>query len=82
MERVRLTVDGQTLVRESLPDGQSAVLSFKVANDASFKLDWQYADQLGDKTWSGGLVPRGPMLQRHVMTIDGDGEVLYRAENK
>jgi hypothetical protein len=82
MERVRLTVDGQTFVKEQLPDGQKAVFGFKVADDASFKLVWQFSDVLGEKSWSGGMVPRGPMLQRHIMTVDGDAEVLYRAENK
>ena len=33
-------------------------------------------------SWSGGYVPRGPMPQRHIMIVDGDGNVIYRAENK
>ncbi len=82
LDRVRLTVDGQTFVKEELPDGQDAVFTFKVANDATFKLEYEFATKMGSRTWTGGLVPRGPMLQRHIMTIDGDDEVLYRAENK
>jgi hypothetical protein len=82
MDRVRLIVDGQTFVKENLADGEKAVFAFKVANDASFRLEWNFTDQLGQKQWSGGLVPKGPMLQRHIMTVDADAEVLYRAENK
>ncbi|HTO90784.1 MAG TPA: hypothetical protein VMJ70_06590 [Candidatus Sulfotelmatobacter sp.] len=82
MERVRLTVDGQTYVKEALPENDKASFEFEVANDATFELEWQYSDAMGVKHWSGGMVPRGPMLQRHTMTVDGDGEVLYQAENK
>lgn len=82
MTRVRVTVDGQTLVKETLGDGQSATLPFKVNNDASFRLDWEYQEALGTRTWSGGMVPKGPMLQRHVMVVQADDEVMYRAENK
>ena len=82
MERIRIEVDGQTLVKETLPDGQKATIPFNVQNDASFKLEWQYDNVLGLHSWAGGMVPKGPMLQRHVMEIDGDDAVMYRAENK
>lgn len=80
LERLRLTVDGQTLVKETLPDGQSATFPFKVTNDASFSLVWKQGPR--ERDWRGGMVPRGPMLQRHIIHIDQDGEVLYRAEPK
>lgn len=82
MTRVRLSVGGQTFVKESIPDGQKAVFPFRVDADAKFDLVWRFADAAGEQSWSGGMVPRGPMLQRHIMTVDGDGEVLYRPENK
>ena len=82
MERVRLMVGGQTFVKESLPDNDTASFQFEVANDATFELEWEYSDMLGQKHWSGGMVPKGPMLQRHTFTVDGDGEVLYNATNK
>ena len=82
MARVRLTVGGQTFVKESIPDGTKAAFPFRVDHDASFQLVWEWADRIGERTWSGGNVPAGPMLQRHIMTVDGDGAVLYRAENK
>ena len=82
MTRVRLSVGGQTFVKESIPDGGKAVFPFRVDADASFTLVWRFADAMGEQTWSGGMVPKGPMLQRHVMTVDADGAVLYRPENK
>jgi hypothetical protein len=82
MTRVRLSVDGQTFVKESIPDGADAVFPFRVSRDASFQLVWQWGDGPAEQTWSGGMVPRGPMLQRHILSVDTEGAVLYRAENK
>lgn len=82
MERIRVMVDGQTLVKEALGDGEKATIPFRVQNDASFRMEWEYATQLGTRNWSGGMVPKGPMLQRHILSIDPDDAVMYRAENK
>jgi hypothetical protein len=81
LTRVRLQVDGQTLVKEEIADGQSATMPFRVNDDATFVLTWQWADRAGEQTWRGGMVPRGPMMQRHVFHIDGEGNVMYRPEN-
>jgi hypothetical protein len=82
MVRIRIMVDGQTLVRESLDNGAKAVIPFKVQNNASFKLEWGWREKLGDRTWSGGMVPKGPMVQRHIMQVDAEGGVTYTAENR
>ena len=82
LTRIRLTVDGQTFVKEELPDGANAVFPFRVGKDASFDLVWQWADRVGENSWSGGMVPAGPMVQRHTMTIDADGGVVYQASQK
>lgn len=82
LTRIRLTVDGQTFVKEELADGASAVFPFRVGKDASFELVWQWANRTGENSWSGGMVPAGPMVQRHTMTIDGDGGVIYGAAQK
>ena len=80
MARIRLTVDGQTFVKEELADGADAVIPFRVRNDSSFELVWTWGDTY-EHQWAGGLVPHGPMVQRHVMTVNDDG-VFYRAEPK
>jgi len=82
MERIRLTVGGQTLVRESLDDDASATFPFHVSEDSEFELVWQWPRQDAEQHWRGGRVPKGPMVQRHTMTVDGDGSVLYQAEQK
>lgn len=80
MARVRLTVDGQTFVKETLADGAEVRFEFKVSDDASFRLDWQLPQGRGEQTWSGGMVPKGPLTQRHRITVDGDGGVLIHSE--
>jgi hypothetical protein len=80
LQGIRVKVDGQTLVRERLEPGGRAVLPFRVSRDASFELIW--IGPGGERTWSGGLVPAGPMIQRHVFLIDSESQVLYRPENK
>jgi hypothetical protein len=82
MTRVRLSVGGQTFVKESIPDDSKAAFPFRVDSDATFQLIWNFPDSPAEQSWAGGMVPKGPMLQRHIMTVDGDGAVLYRAENK
>jgi hypothetical protein len=82
LTRIRLVVDGQTFVKESLADEETAVFPFRVRRDATFDLTWQWADRPGENTWSGGMVPVGPMVQRHTMTIDTDAGVLYTAERR
>jgi hypothetical protein len=80
--RVRLKVDGQGFVKERLGDGEQVAFPFKVSNDASFELTWEYENAMGEHTWRGGQVPRGPMVQRHSMRIDADGAVTYEARPK
>ena len=82
LTRIRLTVDGQTFVKETLPDNESAVFPFRVAHDASFELTWQWADRPAENRWNGGMVAVGPMVQRHTMTIDADAGVLYNPTAK
>jgi hypothetical protein len=82
MTGVRLEVGGRSFVKESLPEGETATFAFRVTRDASFDLTWSWSGSGGEGSWSGGYVPRGPMAQRHLMTVDGDGSVIYRAENR
>ena len=82
LTRVRLTVDGQTFVKETLADHARASFPFRVGHDATFTLVWQWTDRPNESHWSGGMVATGPMVQRHFMTIGADAGVLYRAERK
>lgn len=80
MARVRLRVDGQTLVRDAIAAGEAATLPFHVQRDGTFDLQWETSGV--EHIWSGGLVPAGPMVQRHRFSVDGEAQVLYRPENK
>jgi hypothetical protein len=82
LERVRLTVDGQTLVKESIAQGEKVVLPFRINNDSDFKLVWQWGNRIGERNWEGGMIAPGPMLQRHVFEVDDEGNVTYHAEPK
>ncbi len=82
LTRLRLTVDGQTFVKERLADNEQVVFPFKVANDASFELQWEYESELGQRHWRGGMVPKGPMIQRHFLQFDSDGNIVYEARAK
>jgi hypothetical protein len=82
MVRVRLMVDGQTLVKERLADGEQGALGFKVADDATLELEWEYETTMGQHRWRGGQVPRGPLVQRHFITVDADDQVIYEARQK
>ena len=82
MERVRISVGGQTFVRESVADGTEETIPFLVNEDASFTLEWKWPGQDFDQHWSGGFVPRGPMVQKHHLYVDNEGSVVYQAEQK
>lgn len=80
--RLRFTADGQTQVKEVLPSGEAATFAFKVNSDSEIRLEWEWANRLGQRKWVGGRVPKGPLLARHEMQIVGDGEVNYRTVPK
>jgi len=82
MTRVRLSVDGKTFVKDRIDDNADATIPFRVDNDATFTLVWQWESEGVEKSWTGGLVPKGPMVQRHHLTVDNEGGVIYRAEAK
>jgi hypothetical protein len=82
LTRVRLTVDGKTFVKERLADGETATFPFRVQNDSAFDLAWEFESAMGERSWHGGMVPKGPMVQRHLFTIDGDEQVIYEARSK
>lgn len=82
LRRVRFKVDGQTFVKEVIADDARAEIPFRVHNDSSFGMEWGWSDRPNETEWNGGMVARGPMVQRHVFTVLGDGGVMYQAEPK
>jgi hypothetical protein len=82
MERIRLTADGQTTVKELLHAGETATLPFRVTNDSGFELKWEWVQRSGEMTWRGGRVAAGPMLQVHRFIVRGENNVVYQVEQK
>jgi hypothetical protein len=80
--RLRVSVGGQTFVKESLAPGATASWQFLVQNDSDFTLVWEWGDKVGEQRWSGGRVVKGPIVQHHTLTIDGDNGVVYTFEDK
>jgi len=79
LTRIRLTVGGQTHVKEELANGESATFSFAVNEDSKFELAWEYAANPNEGRWSGGGVTKGPMVARHQITIRPDRGVVYES---
>jgi hypothetical protein len=73
--RVRVTVDGQTMVREVIEPGESAALPFHLAHDSDFQVEWQWKRREGKVQWRGGLVTAGAAASRTTLTAYTDGTV-------
>jgi hypothetical protein len=80
LERVRLTVAGQTFVKEVIEDGSSEEIPFRISRDSEFKLRWQSRGKEGEPEWNGGSIVAGPMVTRQHFTVLGDGGVIWSAE--
>jgi hypothetical protein len=79
--RVRVTVGGETYVRESIADGAKARFPFPVTGDGVVALKWQYDREELDMSWSGGQVAAGPLRIRHVVRMMQDGGVVWTPEH-
>lgn len=82
IERLRLSIAGRTFVAETLTAGARERFEFRVQSDTQFDAIWNWADRPGESRWSGGRVVRGPLTQTHRIRIDGDGGVVYFAEDR
>ena len=51
-------------------------------SDVTFQLNWEYAGLMTVPTWSGGLISAGPMLMRHTLLIQDNGDVIWSSEQK
>jgi hypothetical protein len=74
--RVRVTVDGQTMVREVIDAGASAVLPFHLTHDSDFQVEWQWQRREGKVKWRGGLVTADGPPSRTTLTASTDGTVM------
>ncbi len=82
IERVRLTVDRHTMVKESIAPREQVVIPFAFQNDSDFNLVWRRPDKQGERHWRGGGVSKGSFPQRYVFQIDNNGRVAFHTEPK
>lgn len=78
--RVRLTVGEHTYVKEELPKDQSVTFPFTVQSDSNFDLNWEFETNVVVGHWTGGLVTKGPMVSRHILTIREGGGVILESQ--
>ncbi len=76
MLRARLTVDGQTYVREAVEPGGRETIRVKVANASDFRVQWQWRGLEGAYDWRGGEIAPGPPRSRCTVEVFDDNEAV------
>jgi hypothetical protein len=76
MQRVRLTVDGQTFVRDAIEPEAQVTLPFRVARSSDFRLRWEWRGVDAAPDWRGGQVEPGPTRTRCTLQVFDDGGVV------
>jgi len=83
IERIRVKIGPETLVRESLADGESATMTFKGDQDAAFEIVYQPKVTNGaERHWSGGAFTHGPVQSRHTFEFVADDAVIWTSALK
>ena len=75
---LELQVAGQTFTRDSLAARASVPWTFRTRDDSRFNLTWHRPQDPDARTWSGGRVSRGPLVQRHELHVSGDDGVVVQ----
>ena len=83
IERIRLKVGSETLVRETLADGESATMTFRGDQDAEFEIVFQpKTANSGERHWSGGTFTHGPVRSRHTFEFVSEDGVIWTSALK
>lgn len=77
--RVRVTVDGATVVREALASGERATLPIRPKHESDFQMDWQWERREGGASWRGGTITGDGAPSRTTLTVSADGSVMFQA---
>jgi hypothetical protein len=75
MLRVRLTVNGQTYVREVIEPDTEEKFPIAVTRESDFRLKWDWRGLEGAPEWRGGEVTPGPPRSRCTIQVYDDGGV-------
>ena len=73
---LRLTVAGQTFTTDSLAAHTSQRWPFRTRDDSKFSLAWRRPHDPDARSWSGGRVSRGPLVQRFELHVRRDDGVI------
>lgn len=77
VERLRITVPGNTVVVEVLEDGATRRLALPGGGSGPFRLEWHVRGILGDRNWSGGQYAAGGPLMTYSLEFLSDGRVTW-----
>src|SRR6185503_2683317 len=80
IERLRISVGGQTVEMESLNDGAQVKQPFMCDRDGSFSLVWELRGIMGEKMWTGGTFSHGPILLAHKFDFRERDGVIWSSE--
>jgi len=82
LERIRVTIGGETVVREELAEDATAKLPFRSQREGEFTVVWHVRGQMGEKNWRGGHLIGGPTASSHTFEFDSENGVVWHAEPK
>jgi len=80
IERLRVTVAGRTMVRESVAPGASTTFNFSPHRESKFRVVWIWADRTTDYEWTGGYASPNKTSD-HTIRIAREHEVFHDAIN-
>lgn len=82
VDRLRISVNGQTTVVESLENGATRNLSFQPQSDGMFRLVWNARGTIGEPSWSGGNASTGPELKTYRFEFRENNAVIWSSKLK
>jgi hypothetical protein len=82
VDRLRISVNGQTVVIETLDDGATMRVPFQPQRDGMFQLTWVARGLQGEPTWSGGNASAGPELKTNRFEFRENAGVIWSSEIK
>ena len=82
VDRLRISVNGQTVVVEALEDGATRIVPFQPARDGTFRLIWNARGLMDERTWSGGNASAGAELKTYRFEFRENAAVLWSSRLK
>ncbi len=82
VDRLRISVNGQTTVVESLENGATRRVPFQPQSDGVFRAVWTARGTLGEPMWSGGNASAGPELKTYRFEFRENNAVIWSSRLK